>query len=471
MDPHGGDAFGPGPHQVLPSVFPFGDGWRGPLLALAGGLIAAGSLLPGGYSAQLALGAAVLLTLCAAVDRSVWWMAPLLPLVALADGGWMALALATLVAVALPLALHGRRERRRVAALATVRTAVHDAEHEAAILERHLDRYPTLLATCQALAGLRRLDEWARVLVEAVAGRSRGGSDVLRRESRLEALGAGAPLVPGLIAVRVQLATATGPGTIAVRAVTGPLATALDEAATYVLGEGRTLVQRKAGTVLVSLPLGRAGQGRHHGVLGLECAARGREDHLVLETLDCLARLAGQALAALELIEDANALALYDQLTGLYGRDEFLRRLDEQIGVVRRHEDSLGVIMLDLDHLKRVNDDYGHAAGDEALRAVAGAIRAALTDGAVACRYGGEEFAVLVPFTRGGRVKQTADDLLGRVRALRPWPEHARRIGASLGWAVLHEGENALTLLARADAALYRAKREGRDRVVSAEGM
>jgi diguanylate cyclase (GGDEF)-like protein len=148
-------------------------------------------------------------------------------------------------------------------------------------------------------------------------------------------------------------------------------------------------------------------------------------------------------------------LARTDELTGLPNRrswDAELRRAVDDGGAT-------AVALLDLDHFKRLNDTHGHAAGDAVLRAAAAAWRGALPADAVLARHGGEEFALLL---RGDLVA-AADVLADRLRGVCPAPQTV-----SVGLAVRWPGEDPAALMGRVDAALYRAKATGRDRVCSA---
>ena len=157
-----------------------------------------------------------------------------------------------------------------------------------------------------------------------------------------------------------------------------------------------------------------------------------------------------------------------DALTGLPNR----RYFDEFCGLLarrRRSGDAVGVLMIDIDKFKVLNDTHGHATGDEVLRAVGGAIVAAVREDDVPARYGGEEFVVLlrnpspaVALDVGERVRTAVRELdLGRLGV--------RVVTVSVGVAVAHEGDQPITeLIEQADRALYRAKRAGRDRVVAA---
>ena len=170
-----------------------------------------------------------------------------------------------------------------------------------------------------------------------------------------------------------------------------------------------------------------------------------------------------QALAALR--EEA----LTDPLTGLYNRRylwEFLRR--EWVRAKRRAQ-PLTVMMVDLDHFKRVNDTFGHQAGDYVLVAVAGLLRNQIRSSDIVCRYGGEEFALVLPDASQERVQQRAEAIRSAIRQLdlRHQGVPLGRITASLGIALFpNHAVDPDTLVAAADAALYTAKSAGRDRAV-----
>lgn len=154
-----------------------------------------------------------------------------------------------------------------------------------------------------------------------------------------------------------------------------------------------------------------------------------------------------------------------DALTGLGNRrafDEVLARLQQ-----RQREGGAGfsLLLLDLDHFKTYNDSFGHLAGDEALRQTGRLLPVALRPGDVATRYGGEEFAVLLPGTPLAHALGVAERIVGDIRDS-DWPHRA--VTASIGVAEAIPGEAPAALVARADAALYAAKQAGRDRALAA---
>ncbi len=163
--------------------------------------------------------------------------------------------------------------------------------------------------------------------------------------------------------------------------------------------------------------------------------------------------------------------ATRDALTGLLNRPSLEDRLARELERHARYGRGLALLVLDLDHFKRLNDEHGHAAGDAVLRAVGHAIAASLRSSDLAARVGGEEFVVVLPECALEQAREAAEKLRLGLAALEiPVPGGARvRLTASLGLALAGPGEVAPAgLLARADAACYRAKGEGRDRVCRA---
>lgn len=171
-------------------------------------------------------------------------------------------------------------------------------------------------------------------------------------------------------------------------------------------------------------------------------------------------------LRLVTLLEYTQRLALTDALTGLPNRRAGMEALQRALAASVRHGHPLSVCLIDIDHFKRINDVYGHSAGDATLRHVATVLRRCIRRSDVAVRWGGEEFLVIASCTPllGARV------MAERIRtALALTPvilEDGRRVEvtASLGVA-MHHGEDLHTLLDRADQALYSAKRSGRNRV------
>ena len=165
---------------------------------------------------------------------------------------------------------------------------------------------------------------------------------------------------------------------------------------------------------------------------------------------------------------DLKRLAETDGLTGLLNRQAFMQRAEGALAWARRYGDALSLLLIDLDHFKRINDAGGHAAGDQALRRFADCLRACMRRGDLACRYGGEEFGVLLWHAgRSGRAPSTRG-CARRWRGSAPG-EAAAGLNFSAGLMPMHKPEESLEqCLQRADAALYRAKEAGRGRMLQA---
>jgi diguanylate cyclase (GGDEF)-like protein len=177
------------------------------------------------------------------------------------------------------------------------------------------------------------------------------------------------------------------------------------------------------------------------------------------------------SLANLQLRETLRLQALRDPMTGLFNRRFVEDWIDREVDRAEHAGETLGVMMADVDHFKEINDVYGHDAGDQLLKAIADAIRGSMRGGDVPCRYGGEEFLILIANIDAATLAARAEQLRSSVAGIRleHHGEPIRGVTLSVGIAVYpHDGKSATEALAAADAALYSAKRAGRDRVTSA---
>lgn len=161
-------------------------------------------------------------------------------------------------------------------------------------------------------------------------------------------------------------------------------------------------------------------------------------------------------------------LSMVDGLTGLHNRSWLNTQLPGLIEHAHATQTELSIIMVDLDHFKKFNDQYGHVAGDEALQAAAKVINNGLRPSDFAARYGGEEMLIILPNTSRESALVVAERLCERIRNAIIFSDKEKplpHITASLGLASLQAEQDGLSLIACADAALYRAKERGRDQV------
>jgi diguanylate cyclase (GGDEF)-like protein len=223
------------------------------------------------------------------------------------------------------------------------------------------------------------------------------------------------------------------------------------------------------GQVALEIPM--AARGQLYGLL--EILAEGPDAAALLSGIEPVANAMADAmslaLSSLALREQLRNQALRDSLTGLYNR-RFLEEMLERMCLdAERRKAPISAIMLDLDHFKKLNDQHGHAAGDVVLRDVAAAILSCLRSVDVACRYGGEEMAILLPDCSIEAATGKAEQIRSRISEMTRGGGAA--VTASLGVASMPEttGQPA-DLISAADRALYEAKQQGRDRVVAARG-
>jgi diguanylate cyclase (GGDEF)-like protein/PAS domain S-box-containing protein len=190
------------------------------------------------------------------------------------------------------------------------------------------------------------------------------------------------------------------------------------------------------------------------------------------ELLGAFSEQLSLAIANLQLKETLRSQAIRDPLTNLYNRRYMDETLLRELSRAKRKDTQLSVMMIDIDHFKRFNDTSGHAAGDEILKRVAQQLMSGVRREDVPCRYGGEEFALILPDMTLDRALERAEVLRREIEALSVESGGARigPVTASFGVACYPtHGESGDTLVQQADGALYQAKARGRNRVVSAE--
>ncbi|KPG78791.1 diguanylate cyclase [Pseudomonas sp. RIT-PI-o] len=179
-----------------------------------------------------------------------------------------------------------------------------------------------------------------------------------------------------------------------------------------------------------------------------------------------VAHMEQEALGFREHLEEQRQKALIDPLTGLPNRAAWSERLEHEIQQWQQHGNTLSLAMLDLDHFKRINDSYGHLAGDKVLKIIATVLRKRLRGSDFIARFGGEEFVLLLPATPPAAGAKLLETLRAAIEAC-PFHFKGERvtITISMGLASFRVGEHSDLVLKRADQALYRAKNAGRNRV------
>ena len=223
----------------------------------------------------------------------------------------------------------------------------------------------------------------------------------------------------------------------------------------------------------ICVPL--AAQGETLGVLYLECMRQNSNSSIALPDLARQAVAAGErislALANLRLREVLRSQSIRDSLTGLFNRRYMEESLEREIRRAVRNKENVAVLMIDIDHFKRFNDTFGHQAGDALLRDLGAFLNQRTRGQDLACRLGGEEFAIILAGASIDAACKRGELLCEEVRQLsvRHAGQILGKITLSIGISVFPgHGNNAEELLRTADQALYRAKNDGRDRLVVA---
>lgn len=321
----------------------------------------------------------------------------------------------------------------------------------------------------QALAGALRSEDVVRVLVQAILGSivcDAAGALVLPRvdsEVPLAVLGASRPLSPRAQRELVRALIAELPEALRPDGDRVQVATIVTESDGI---DDDDWAQRETSLLAV----------REH-VSGTVILAGHNEAAFSEETRAVFGILASQGSVALEnayLFARMRELATRDSLTGLYNHGHFFELLDAEISRAERYHQEFAVIMFDHDNrgLKRINDTYGHQAGDQLLRDVARVVEQNVRRADVVARYGGDEFVVLAPQTSREQALVLAERICSRLHDQEfIVADQVEHVTVSVGVTVFHPecGETASTVVARADQGLYQAKERGGDQVCLAE--
>jgi diguanylate cyclase (GGDEF)-like protein len=228
-------------------------------------------------------------------------------------------------------------------------------------------------------------------------------------------------------------------------------------------------------TILFTLEVQYGAVARRQLISGLDAAQRSQA------LVDQLSQLRSDLYRSNHALEQKNAdlaaaferlneLATHDELTGAFNRRVMVERLELQVVYKSRYGTPASLIMLDLDHFKKINDLYGHSVGDLALQVLVRTVQGELREGDILARFGGEEFLILLPLSATDAAMQTAERLRSAVAAIELGADQDQvLLRASFGVAELAAGEGVADWLRRVDVALYQAKDSGRNRVVLAD--
>jgi len=227
------------------------------------------------------------------------------------------------------------------------------------------------------------------------------------------------------------------------------------------------------GRAIACVPVMAQGETIGIGYLQSDQPTSGRDGREQQQRLEQLATMVadriGIAIANVKLRESLRMQSIRDPLTGLLNRRYLEESLPRELELSRREKQPLAVLMIDVDHFKNFNDTYGHDAGDQALRLIGQQFLAEFRGSDIACRLGGEEFAIVMPRTDMAQARARAEMLCQKLRQL-SFAHHGAviaNISISVGIACCPEHGSTMALLVdAADQALYRAKRAGRDRII-----
>jgi diguanylate cyclase (GGDEF)-like protein/PAS domain S-box-containing protein len=216
-------------------------------------------------------------------------------------------------------------------------------------------------------------------------------------------------------------------------------------------------------------------QGEALGILYVQQTSATKEDHIeaVGQLASTVAEGIALALANMKLQETLRNHAIRDPLTGLFNRRYMIETFERELARAQRYGVPLGVIMIDLDKFKKFNDTFGHEMGDKLLTTFGDFIKTIVRKDDVACRWGGEEFLLILPGASLNAAGERAEEIRSSAKQLQvPNGQPHQPVTISLGIAIYPEhGSTKDELIAAADKAMYRAKRNGRDRVVNAQSI
>ena len=315
-----------------------------------------------------------------------------------------------------------------------------------------------------ALAGALQRDDVLEVLQRALSAAL--ACDVLALYLFSVELGGPALRVHSQWPLPDRLLDALRQGALQAEAPTDAVERAAANAEVTVLSQQAGVAPAELGTIASARLATRAGW------LGLVTVATERANAFTPEELQLLRILCNQTAVALEnarLFQQAQFLATRDGLTGLLNHRSFYQRLEEEMARAKRYTLPLTLVLMDSDCMKAINDRHGHLTGDELLRVYARLIASTVRRGDVVARYGGDEFAILLPHTTPEAALALCERLRRRIDGYQfQVGGQIEQIGASFGLAgydPLVDPEDGTEIVRRADVALYRAKSGGRNRI------
>jgi len=242
-----------------------------------------------------------------------------------------------------------------------------------------------------------------------------------------------------------------------------------------VIGGNKTVIENDLGGIpdsarlftesasRLSIPLISFGQTL--GILTLNSSRPGAFHDNDLQSLESVADICANSIQNAHYVERVKQLAYLDGLTGIFNRRFFEMRINEELERARRYGSGMAVIIADIDHFKRLNDEFGHLLGDEVLRQVSSIFHQQVRKIDVVCRYGGEEFAILLTQTNEQQALTIAEKLRRQVQQWQ-FPGVPRTITVSAGIAAFPtHGRTRDDIVRGADKGLYAAKQDGRNRV------
>jgi diguanylate cyclase (GGDEF)-like protein len=348
--------------------------------------------------------------------------------------------LLTLFSTQASMALENARlyslERRRADQLEAINAV---ARQTTAVVD--LDELLTVV--CHVLLEWFRVDHVAVLMVEGEALRVRA------HEGRLTpSMAAGSLLSPG-----------TGLAARALSSGRSVIENNVNDVDGYIVGFAETQSE-------ICVPLIFFGE--KMGVLALDASRKNAFDSEDRQPLESVADICAAAIQNAHNFDRMKQLAYVDGLTGIHNRRYFEMRIVEELERAGRFQGRMSAIMVDIDHFKKLNDEFGHLLGDEILRSVSAVLKQQLRKMDMVCRYGGDEFAILVPETTGENAIRVAEKLRRQIET-HHFPGVPRPVTISCGVADYPtHGLNRDEVMAAADSALYIAKQAGRNRVSSA---